>query len=338
MKHGRLPRPTQDAAKPPAANRVRRVTIAMAVLVVGGVGAVLLDREVQRREFQFREASLDTLHATLAETRGEVESRKRTLEELQEKERHLDSLDQQKETLASEIAALERELNTRRTELADAVQDVRTKAAGTTLPEVRLANGQVLNGVRLLSVSNSEVSLSHDRGMLRLPGQSLPLDLQDRFRFGSFPTDTPAAVQSSSPIGTSARPAAPTPASAATAPTPTPPSASKNSAANAERMQTLNTTVSALRARLLAMENQANSDLRQAQRLSARDRKLHPMATPGGRSTKTMEQMEREGNRKSGADGAKAEAVMARNKEINALREKITQIEGEIRRIANGYP
>jgi hypothetical protein len=339
MKHGRHARPLRKAAKSPASNRAGVVVFTILVLVVGGLGAAYIDMEIVRGEFYNRGDALNTLRGRLAEARRELDTRTRVLDERQNKDRHLDSLDQDKQVLLEQIAVMEREMAAARTDLANTVRDVRAKAAGTTLAELRLMNGQVLNGVRFLNVSNSEISVSHDRGMLRLPAANLPLDLQDRFRFGTLPSDPPDSVKSSSSAQALAQPAAaPSPASYSVPSTPPPPA--MDSTTKAQRMQTLNSTVVGLRARLFAMEAQQRSDSAKEVRRTARTERLYPSISTQMQypyqTTKTIDQLEREQRRKQADDAAKLAATAAKNKEMDALRWRISQIEGEIQRITNG--
>jgi hypothetical protein len=299
------------------------------ILCLCGAGGAYFDLQWKRGRLYEEQSTLNSLQATFAKTRSELESRQRSVDEIQEKGRRRQSLEEQKRVLKGEIATMEHHKEAAQSDLANAVREIRAKAAGTTRAELRLADGQVLNSVRFVSVSNVEISVAHDGGMVRLPAKSLPRDLQDRFRFGTVPSNSLAPV----PPPVAAEASAP-PAAVAAVPGPAP----VNNADQAQRLQTLNTTVVALRARLLAMENQARYDSIKEQRLSARSERLYPSDTSLYQTTKTAQQLEREAKRKFAEDNLKAAAVAAKNKEMDALRNKISEIEGEIQRIANGHP
>jgi hypothetical protein len=298
------------------------------IIGVCGGGAAYLDIQSKRGKLYDEQTALKSSQASLAKRRNELESSQHAVDEIQEKGRRTESLEEQKRVLTSDIATMEDAMAATRTDLANAVRETRAKAGGTTRAELQLADGQVLKNVRFVSVSNSEISVAHDGGMVRLPAKNLPRDLQDRFRFGTVPSDTPPPAVTPAPYAASAPPAS-------AAPAPGPPALS--SAEKAQRIQTLNTSLVALRARLTGIEGQARDDgLKEERKNSREQRNSNQMTQSNG--PQTARQLERADKKKTAGDAAKKAFEKARGEEMDNLRLRIFQVEAEIYKLNNGTP
>ncbi len=77
--------------------------------------------------------------------------------------------------------------------LVETIEQVRRKASGTPLPELKLRSGEVLQGARIQTVTDADMSVLHSLGVTRLSPGQLPRDLVSKFKFGFVASHAPAA-------------------------------------------------------------------------------------------------------------------------------------------------
>ena len=155
----------------------------MLALIGGGLAAYQHFNTVTSKQDDLRE--LETLY-TSAQAR--LERKKADVEALQAKvtqTKTLISNDQEKKDLTAEIAQLEGARDAAKQKLADTLVLVRNAAAGTDWKDIVLANGQTITAVKIQKCTDTDVSLSHSGGVVKLASKDLPQDLQDRLGFGS---------------------------------------------------------------------------------------------------------------------------------------------------------
>jgi hypothetical protein len=305
-------------ARPPGA-RFSFGEVFKFILVVSAIGAGWFYWEIRskREELITRQSELNEMNVSLEETRKRVESRRHEVGALQEKVNLLDTLEQDKTALETKNPEAERELASLRTQMATAVREERAKAAGTMHPELRLVDGEVLTGVRIMSVSDSEMSVAHAGGVARVPANRLPADFQARFRFGMDLTGATGVDQLSSLTNT-------------IAPLPQP-GYSRLTDSQRRRVDVLNADLMAKKTRLRTLE-----------KMAARESEAEQPARPGGsmppptNSEQQRIQREREKQRNAVDQHVKSAAILARTREIATLRKEIATIEGAITVIYRG--
>jgi hypothetical protein len=142
----------------------------------------------------YRRSDLDLARTELKQVQTRVEdlqSRKAALySEIWAQKEKIDSataFDRKKSAIGAEIAALEKVFSSVRSEIVEAVRDVRRKASGEMIPELRLTDGQVLKNVKIQNITDYDMVASHDLGLARITLSRLPDPYKDRFRTGMSP-------------------------------------------------------------------------------------------------------------------------------------------------------
>lgn len=98
------------------------------------------------------------------------------------------------ETTKAEVVDLERQVEGAREALAEAESELdaykqqyrtvtRARAEGEGIVELRALDGRVFQGVKILSVDDLEMRISHRDGLTTVAWDQLPVELQDRFQF-----------------------------------------------------------------------------------------------------------------------------------------------------------
>jgi hypothetical protein len=248
--------------------------------------------------------------------RKRVDARRLEVGELQEKATLFDTLGQQKSALGTQITGAEQELTSQRAQLAAAVQGVRLKAAGTMLPELRLVDDKVLTDVRILSVSDSEISVAHAGGMARVPAKKLPPEFEERFRFGRDVVAATGAAQAPPSSVSAPPPAADTSASV--------PEAGPTRLNESQRQK-----VAELNAALLSKKNRLWALEQMMARKGAAERPDRPK-TLSSDPEQVRRQIERARSRQFEEQRVKNSINAAALNEMSALQEQIVAIQTEI--------
>jgi hypothetical protein len=163
------------------------------------------------------------LRGDLSSTREDLKSVRAKVEELQEQKTTLlasfvkgkkdietaTSLEKTKAAVGVEVAALQKEHSSVREELMTHVRSVRSDASGELIPVLRLADGEVLNNVKVQFVTDYELIASHDKGVARVALTRLPDALRQRFRADITPETSLDSLPPSSSYVTAVPGAAP---------------------------------------------------------------------------------------------------------------------------------
>jgi hypothetical protein len=278
------------------------------VACVIGSGCLYVMKRNKREDLATQRMELSDVRARLEETRKHVESKRLEVNELRERVNLLESLDREKSAIETQIPAAEIDLASLRKELAKTVRQERSKAAGTMHPEVRLLDGEVLTDVRILSVTDHEISLAHAGGVARVPAKKLPVHFQERFRFGLEMSDQPAEPAPVNPMAASAQVAS-----------------SRWTDAQRKRVIQLNGSLVAKKAQLLAL-----------QQMAARENETALPTNPAasirtsGLPEEYRIQMDREKQRKAVEINVKNAAIAARARDISTLQKEIAAIQTEL--------
>jgi hypothetical protein len=170
-----------------------------AVIASAAAGTVYFFKvEEQRAQLKQAVEKLTEIKSLVARKAVLVIPKKQENQDLQTKIDALTKVTSENEALAGQIPPLEATLSELTREFVDAVSKTRAASIGVALPDVTLASGQVLQGVRIVKITDTEITLAHNGGSARVPGSSLPADLRDRFRIDMSPmVRSPDAVVAS---------------------------------------------------------------------------------------------------------------------------------------------
>jgi hypothetical protein len=278
------------------------------MLVVSAIGGGWFYVDIQRKREDLTTCKMDLNEtgARIEKVRKHVESQRHDVAELQGQVSLLDSLEREKTALETLIPNEERELASQRAQLAAAVREQRAKAAGVVHPELRLLDGEVLTDVRILSVSDSDISVAHAGGVARVPAKRLPEHFQERYRFGiDMVEEAPSSENTVARANTSRLPDA-----------------------QRQKVVNLNASLVSKKARLLALEKMATLES---------ESELPPKPEGSKSLMKDTEQMriqrERDKQRYAVALNVKNAEISARSHEINELRSDIAAIRMELEQL-----
>ena len=104
-------------------------------------------------------------------------------------------IDRDNETLRNEITALQKKREEMNRNFAVTVQRVREASAGLVLPEIRLSTGNTLRNAKIQAVNQDLTVIQHNDGVSKVPTESLPNALLDRFRFSNIPARPGASIE-----------------------------------------------------------------------------------------------------------------------------------------------
>jgi hypothetical protein len=276
------------------------------LLIAGAIGAgwFYVDIRDKREELTTRRMDLDETRVRLEKLRISVQSQRLDMIRLKERINLLESLEHEKFALEPQNSKGELELASLRKQLAMAVKEERLKAVGTVHPELRLTDGEVLTGARIVSVSDFAISVAHAGGVSRIPAQRLPTEIQERFRFGIDMSGDIEAPPAGNTLDSLQRTAT-----------------SRLTDAQRRKVMTLNETLAAKKNRLQALE-----------KMGAEESPPQPQESkPLPKSPEQQRiQRERDMQRHAVAQNVNRAALAARAREIESLRKEIPAIEAEI--------
>lgn len=157
-------------------------SVFMLALLAGGLGVWQHFNTVTVQKDDLRE-----LRTLITNSQSRLDRKKADLESIQSKvvvAQAVIDLDQEKKLLTGQISQLESSRADAQQKLMDTLNQVRTGAVGTEWPDVTLLNGQVISGVKIQKCTDTDVALSHNGGVVKLPVKDLPEDLKARLGYG----------------------------------------------------------------------------------------------------------------------------------------------------------
>jgi DNA repair exonuclease SbcCD ATPase subunit len=286
----------------------------LAVTAICGAGYYLYMIN-QRGELASGRVELEMGRQKVDQLQARKETLRRDFDKQEEELRHFASLTESKKSLELQAFTLDKELVTARAELLAAVQWERANAVGTVIPELRLADGQILKVVKIQSVDDTEMVASHVSGVARIALGRLPLEMKQRFRADVTSVTSSESVPTIPSTGTT------TPISAETT------TAAPTSTQEQLRLRGLKRLVQNLQDRIAGLERlEQNSKI-------APNRVTPPESTDVNQRAQQIAQEEKRMN-----DIAKAieEQSTRRSIEIDELKAKIAQLQAEIAKIEKG--
>jgi hypothetical protein len=230
---------------------------ALIACFAGGL-SYYLEIDSKRHDLDEAQTLLTNTKGALETKRVNLDSARAKLQTLKEQIDHHQSLSDAKQNLTTAITSLETQRTDVTREFITAVEKVRAGSAGIGWPDVRLVGGQVLQGVTIQRVTDTDVSFSHSGGVTKVAVADLPADIKARFRYGMIPM-TPAAMSSVAPKNpagglasnnSTARPAHTAIAPPATNPGYTPPPPSERD----EQIRAMQDKVLALESKIKSLE------------------------------------------------------------------------------------
>jgi chromosome segregation ATPase len=159
---------------------------ALIACFAGGL-SYFLEIDSKRHDLAEAQTLLNNVRSSLETKRAGVDSSRSKLQSLREQIESHTTLTDAKQSLAAQIATLEIQEADLLKEFVNAVQKVRASSAGLQWADVTLGSGQVLTGVTIQKVSDTDVSLTHSGGVSKIPVAELPADLKERFRYNMVP-------------------------------------------------------------------------------------------------------------------------------------------------------
>lgn len=163
---------------------------AVAFLLVAGLagGAVLyLDVNSKRKSLSEASNALAKAREDLAATLVKVAEARQKIQNAGGAVEQNPSLVEPKQSLDRAVPALEAVKAGLLEEFISHVHKVRSNAVGQKILEIRLENGQLLQDATFQKIADAEVSITHSKGVSRIPWATLPSDLKARFRYGMMP-------------------------------------------------------------------------------------------------------------------------------------------------------
>lgn len=153
------------------------------------VGAYAWRNEVtaQRQNLEDKQSVLDSARKRHDDLRARIQETQQEVKALEQQGQERMKLSETRESLASDVAELERSRDALLKAFRDEVERVRLELRTLILPEVSLADGTLLRNVSITGISGSEVAFSHSLGLMRVPASNLPEPLQDRLRIEKSP-------------------------------------------------------------------------------------------------------------------------------------------------------
>ena len=143
--------------------------------LLGEAKKTLADAEMKlalsREQLMTRSRDLQTLQSAADQARGQAAQ--------------AEAVNQQKTDLTAKLTGLQKELQTMRESVNNAVEVARAKAASEELPSLDLTSGKRLLNVKFRKLDDQQASISHKDGMVTIPVDLLPQDVLERFGIGS---------------------------------------------------------------------------------------------------------------------------------------------------------
>lgn len=160
-----------------------------AILFIGCFAAGVtyyFEMDAKRKDWATAQADLKNVQGAVTVMEAHVATARRNFEEVEADTSTVEKLLASKSELLAAVAKLQEKQKAVVEAYKQTVKDVRSAAVGTTWPEFTLGT-KVYRGIRIRSVSDSEVTFAHDEGVAKLGKDTLPEEVRDRFRIEVFP-------------------------------------------------------------------------------------------------------------------------------------------------------
>ena len=170
--------------------------LAVFALLIGLAFGVHYTMEVDRtsRELQHLQIQLKGVEGTLDNKVAIANSGEEILGQIKALQDRKAELIQALQEASSDISDLKASYHQICDQFPTVIEAIRDRAVGEKYDSIETADGKVFKEVRLLDVTNDDISIFHSNGTLRIEHAMLPPDMSKRFRMGKrYPTDEEGA-------------------------------------------------------------------------------------------------------------------------------------------------
>lgn len=162
--------------------------LVLALVAFGAAGFnQYLELETKRVELLDLRVTLSEAKANLQNNQSRLETTRRKVTTLRAKLERYTTLTSELKSLKSEIGRMETARQDVIKRFTDEVEMVRAASAGMRWQDITLASGQVLQGVSIQRITDTDLTLHHSQGIAKIMVKDLPLDLKLRLRHGMAP-------------------------------------------------------------------------------------------------------------------------------------------------------
>lgn len=165
-------------------------------LTVGGAAWVLNITTTNEIEGKVTEAkaALRGVDRSIEQLTVSMETVNRSKERILKLAEKTDGLDKQLQEARKKVTEATSEAVSLESQFANLVAEVRKNATGTTVPQMTLASGKVLQNVRILQADENVLSVQYSDGIARLTKKDLAEDMVNRFQMVDLPPGKTAAL------------------------------------------------------------------------------------------------------------------------------------------------
>jgi hypothetical protein len=191
----------------------------MFIVCFAAVVSYYFEIDSRRKDWASAQAEVKAVTQALINMESQAENARKSFEEAEAETSGVQKLIASKGELKTAVEALQKKRKAAVEAYKQSVQDIRNAAVGTSWPEFSQGT-RTLRGVKIRSITDTEVTFSHDEGVAKLNKDTLPEAARDRFRIELFPMlPEPPAKDASEGLATLTTPeGAPMPAPAGAAP------------------------------------------------------------------------------------------------------------------------
>lgn len=171
------------------------VLVAVVVTGAGGIFMNSFTMESTKNDLRLARAQLTSERNALQTAKDSIALDESKLSDLNSRRSEADGSNSSIPDMEEEIAKLQKKVEAAKANWASelesmqaAIQEVRSAAKGTILPEITLRIGAPLKDCTIIGYKEEMLSVSHETGTARLTAEQLPAELVDRFKIGWVPT------------------------------------------------------------------------------------------------------------------------------------------------------
>lgn len=158
----------------------------MFIICFAVVVTYYFELDSKRKDWAMAQADVKSLERALGNMETQVAKARKSFEEEEAQTSAVQKLIASKAELLTAVEELEKRRENAVAAYKRSVQDIRNAAVGTNWPDFTQGT-KTLRGVRIRSITDTEVTFSHDEGVAKLNKDTLPDSVRDRFRIELFP-------------------------------------------------------------------------------------------------------------------------------------------------------
>ncbi len=161
------------------------IYIVFFLCIIGGISGFLYTTDVDeaQKEFILTQQQLSQIEEAAKQARISHDLRKEAAAIITAA--HI--IDRDNEIIRTETRTLEKKRDDLAKAFVGTIQRVREDSVGLILPEIPLTTGSTLKNAKIQAVDEDLTLIQHSEGVSKIPTNTLPNSLLDRFRFGYAP-------------------------------------------------------------------------------------------------------------------------------------------------------